>query len=66
MNTPVTITIQAARQRYGIGRTSLYRHMDAGTVKSVKVGGRRLIVVDQADAYFHRGDQAALADMEAA
>jgi hypothetical protein len=55
--TPVTITIYAARQRYGVGRTLLYTLMDKGTVRSVKVGGRRLIVVADADAYFKRGDQ---------
>ena len=56
MNTPVTITIPAARQRYGIGRTTIYKLIDDGTVRSVKVGKRRLIVVEHADRYFATGD----------
>jgi excisionase family DNA binding protein len=55
--TPVTITINAAVARYGLGRTTLYAMMDAGTLRSVKVGWRRLIVVEQADRYFAAGDQ---------
>lgn len=30
----------------GIGRTALYEHLSSGNLRSVKVGGRRLVHVD--------------------
>jgi excisionase family DNA binding protein len=56
---PITISIAAATQRYGIGRSTIYELMKAGAVRSVKIGGRRLIVVASADAYFTTDQRAA-------
>lgn len=56
---PVTISIKAAIERYGIGRTRLYELMDAGAIRAVKIGKRRLIVVESADAFFTTDQRAA-------
>ena len=37
-------------ETYGVTRSSAYRMMAAGTLKSVMIGGRRLIPVDVAEA----------------
>lgn len=35
----------------GVSRTTVYRLMDAGRLRSVRVGGRRLIPVDAVRAF---------------
>jgi len=35
---------------YGIGRTTLYALIKAGKIRTVKIGGRRLIPVDAAES----------------
>ena len=44
------LNVSEAVFRYGIGRTNLYRLMKAGTLRSVKIGRRRLIPVDALEA----------------
>ena len=36
--------------RYGVGRTSAYKMIAAGELKSVVIGGRRLIPIDVAES----------------
>lgn len=42
---PLTTTIAGAIEMSGIGRTTIYRLIKSGELKSVAVGRRRLIVV---------------------
>lgn len=46
---PVKIAyrIDEAIRASGLGKTFLYEHMAKGTLKSVKIGGRRLILHDE-------------------
>lgn len=38
------VTIKQARTMLGgLGHSTIYRYLDAGTLKAVKIGGRRLI-----------------------
>jgi hypothetical protein len=49
---PKLVTIARALNDYGIGRTKLYELMNAGAIRAVKLGGRTLIDVASADAFF--------------
>lgn len=40
---PVTITIASARQALGIGNTKIYELINAGDLKTIRVGRRRLV-----------------------
>jgi excisionase family DNA binding protein len=42
--------INEATCAYGLSRSTLYKLMAAGTLRSVKVGGRRLIPVEALEA----------------
>lgn len=51
--TPQLITVAAACERWGIGRTSLYRCIFSGAIVARKFGKRRtLIVVASGDSHF--------------
>lgn len=50
--TPKTMSVNAALERYGIGRTKLYALIAAGSVTARKFGARTLIDVATADRYF--------------
>lgn len=41
---PITVTIENALRISGLGRTKLYQLINDGTVKTVTVGRRRLVV----------------------
>jgi len=43
---PITLTINDAAKVIGIGRVTLYKHINSGLIETVKVGGRRLVKVD--------------------
>ncbi len=51
--TPVTATVLATCERYGIGRTLLYSLLKEGAIKAVKCRGRTLIDIASADKFFH-------------
>jgi len=53
---PVTVTVDGAKKALGIGSTKLYELINDGTLKSLKVGRRRLIKTDSIHALV---DQAA-------
>ncbi len=40
---PLTVTVPVALQITGLGRTKFYELLENGTIKSVNVGGRRLV-----------------------
>ena len=42
---PITIDLHDAQAVSGLGRSTLYRLMDAGEISFVKIGKRRLIVL---------------------
>jgi excisionase family DNA binding protein len=43
---PLTLTVREALRRTGIGRTTLYKLIDSGQVRRVKVRKRTLILFD--------------------
>jgi len=48
---PITCTIADACRLSGIGRTTLYSLLSAGDIRSVRIGRRRLVVVESLRAY---------------
>jgi hypothetical protein len=56
-----TCTIRMASDFSGIGRSGLYRFMDAGRLKSLKVGKRRLVDVASLLELLHAADKGAAA-----
>lgn len=51
---PATISIASAGKALGLGRTKINELLSDGTLKSVKVGARRLIRVDSIHALVDR------------
>jgi excisionase family DNA binding protein len=49
--------VDEAATAYRLSRSTLYKLMSAGTLRSVKVGGRRLIPVEAFEALIAGGDQ---------
>ena len=43
---PLLVGIPVAGEMLGVGRSTTYKLMDAEDLKSVKIRGRRLIIVD--------------------
>lgn len=52
-------SIREATSLIGMGRTSIYSLLNAGTLKSVKIGSRRLVRIDSIAAFIDEisGDQ---------
>lgn len=42
----VTCSVNDAARALGIGRVTLYKHINSGAIETVRLGGRRLIKVD--------------------
>jgi excisionase family DNA binding protein len=51
---PIAVSIDAAAKMIGLGRTSFYKLLASGEIKSVRCGGRVLIPVDQLTALIER------------
>ena len=49
---PKLMSVPAALNRYGIGRTKLYALIGVGEIRAVKLGAKTLIDVESADAFF--------------
>jgi hypothetical protein len=49
---PKLMSVPAALDRYGIGRTKLYALIGIGEIRAVKLGAKTLIDVESADAFF--------------
>lgn len=47
---PVTVTVNAALELTGLGRTKLYELIGKGIVKTITVGRRRLVVYSSLEA----------------
>lgn len=43
---PITCSVDEAVAALGIGRSTFYRHMRAGLIETVRLGGRRLVKID--------------------
>ena len=56
---PITVTYDGAKQRSGLGITTLTKLVREGRVKSVKIDGRRLIVLASLDALLTSEPEAA-------
>lgn len=50
------LTISEFRAAYGPSRATIYKMMNAGTLRTVLVGGRRLIPVDVAEELLKSGE----------
>jgi excisionase family DNA binding protein len=50
--TPRYLSVKAAARRYGTSVSTLYVHIKRGIFRAIKFGGRTLIHVASADAYF--------------
>lgn len=51
MTQPLLLTIPEACKRTGIGRSFLYERLADGSIRSVKAGRKRLIVVASLEAW---------------
>jgi excisionase family DNA binding protein len=51
---PVTVGVDQAALLLGIGRTVAYRLVLAGELRSVKIGGRRLVIRTSIEEYVSR------------
>jgi excisionase family DNA binding protein len=51
------LRINEASALYGISRSTIYKIMAAGTLHTVKIGGRRLIPRDALEALIAEGNQ---------
>lgn len=50
------LSVDEFAQQYGVGRSTAYNWMREGKLRTVKVGGRRLIPVDVAEALLAADD----------
>ena len=51
MTKPLTVTIPQACELTGLGRSTIYRLFDAGTLQRLKAGSRTLIKVADLERY---------------
>lgn len=42
----ITVTVNDAAKALGIGRVTLYKHINSGVIETVRLGGRRLVKVE--------------------
>jgi excisionase family DNA binding protein len=56
---PLTVTVQQARRLTGLGNTTVYALIGDGTLESVLVRGRRLILFDSIEKLVGRSSEAA-------
>jgi len=54
MHTPLVVDLTEAAEILRLGRTKLYELLNAGELPSFKVGARRLIAVQDLEAYVAR------------
>jgi excisionase family DNA binding protein len=50
-NERVAVSVSRAVEIIGIGRTKLYEFIESGELKTVKIGGRRLVPLDAIRAF---------------
>ncbi len=48
---PIALGVEAASRAVGISRSGLYSLIATGELKSIKAGGRRLILIDDLRAF---------------
>lgn len=60
MSTTVLLTVPEARTRLRIGHTTLYRLLGDGSIRSIRIGTRRLIPEDAVDEYLRSLDDPGL------
>ena len=48
---PLTVSIRTASAMLGIGRSTLYVLLGAGEIETIRVGGRRLVMVTSLKAF---------------
>jgi excisionase family DNA binding protein len=52
---PITVTVETALKISGLGRTKLYELINAGTIKTITIGRRRLVVYASLEALTSNG-----------
>ena len=52
---PRTLRVNDFCKAYGVGRSTAYELINAGKLKSIRLGGRRLILRDSAEALLREG-----------
>ncbi|TMB70446.1 MAG: helix-turn-helix domain-containing protein [Chloroflexi bacterium] len=50
----VSLSVNEAAAALGVGRDLVFRALNSGTLKSFRIGGRRLILVDDLKDYAQR------------
>jgi excisionase family DNA binding protein len=58
-NVKITATIQQVQEMTGLGRTTIYKLIDEGRLKTILIGSRRLVVVRSLRRLLEGGDDAA-------
>jgi excisionase family DNA binding protein len=53
---PICVTVSAAIQLSGLGRTTIYELMQNGTLSSVRIGAKRLIHLSSLEALLSAGN----------
>ncbi len=59
---PVTITVKAFCEAFGVGRTKTYDLIARKELETVRIGARRLIIYSSAEALIARGAAATAAE----
>lgn len=54
----LAVSPNEAARLCGIGRTTLYAALSSGDLKSIKIGTRRLIMIDALRAWLKKNEQA--------
>ena len=57
MHTPHAVSVAGAAKLSGLSRSFLYQLIKLGSLPSIKVGARRLIVVAELDAWLDRQER---------
>ena len=53
-NAPLLLPVPEAGQMLGLGRSRIYELIDAGAIQSLKIGKRRLVIVESLKSFVQR------------
>ncbi|WP_170162471.1 helix-turn-helix domain-containing protein [Methylocystis hirsuta] len=55
MTHPNLLTLDEARQELRIGRSTIFKHLNSGALKDVRIGGRRFIALTEIERVLKDG-----------
>lgn len=60
MQNQLLCSIAEAGATLGLGRTKIYEMLESGEIRSVRIGGRRLVIIESLNAFVEKakGEQA--------